>query len=113
MLDLSLATGSSIELTSFFCSLPKFDESQSEGHQGIIDRYDAFAAALQKLGLIGVWNLKPLLNGGEIKKILPNIPPGPIFREVMDEQQSWMTTHPCGSQEALEVHMKNVFVDFT
>lgn len=90
-----------------------FDESQSEGHQGIIDRYDAFAAALQKLGLIGVWNLKPLLNGGEIKKILPNIPPGPIFREVMDEQQSWMTTHPCGSQEALEVHMKNVFVDFT
>ena len=77
------------------------DESQEERRQGIIERYDAFAAALQQLGLIGIWSQKPLVNGGEMKQVLPNIPQGPGFREVMDEQDNWMTTHPGAGVEAL------------
>eukprot|EP00545_Synedropsis_sp_CCMP1620_P006828 CAMPEP_0119005512 /NCGR_PEP_ID=MMETSP1176-20130426/1765_1 /TAXON_ID=265551 /ORGANISM="Synedropsis recta cf, Strain CCMP1620" /LENGTH=700 /DNA_ID=CAMNT_0006957331 /DNA_START=484 /DNA_END=2586 /DNA_ORIENTATION=+ len=89
-----------------------FEESQEERRQGVIDRYDAFAAALQKLGLIGVWSRKPLIDGSEMKKILPNIPKGPIFREVMDEQQNWMTTHPGAAKDALAANLQDVFVEF-
>lgn len=89
-----------------------FEESQEERRQGIIDQYDAFAAALQKLGLIGVWTRKPLIDGDSMKAVLPNIPVGPGFREVMDEQQSWMTTHPGGGIDALSAHLREVFADF-
>lgn len=78
----------------------------------MIHRYDAFAATLQKLGLIGVWSRKPLLDGSDIKKILPTIPKGPAFREVMDEQQSWMTTHPGGAKDDLAAHLQEIFAEF-
>jgi tRNA nucleotidyltransferase/poly(A) polymerase len=90
-----------------------YSESQEELHQGIVDRYDAFALALQKLGLIGIWDRKPLLDGEEIKHaILPNLPRGPIFREVMDEQEDWMTAHPDGAKEALSKHLGEEFSEF-
>lgn len=41
------------------------------------------ARSIESMGLEGVWNLKPMLNGGEVKVVLPNIPRGPIFSEVM------------------------------
>ena len=88
------------------------DESQEEQRQGVIERFDAFAAALQQTGLIGIWNEEPLLNGGQIKAILPNIPRGPSFRDVMDEQSSWMIQHPCGSADALALHLLEAFPDY-
>jgi hypothetical protein len=53
------------------------------------------------------------MDGKEIKEILSNLPPGPAFREVMEEQEIWITTHPGGGKEALISHMKNVFAEFT
>jgi hypothetical protein len=85
------------------------DESREGHRQGVIERYDAFAAALQQTGLIGIWNEQPLLHGGEIKKVLPNIPKGPTFREVMDEQSNWMIAHPGGQVDALVTHLKAKF----
>ena len=101
-----------IFLLPSFLPVVKFEESQEERRQGIVDQYDAFAAALQKLGLIGVWTRKPLIDGDSMKAVLPNIPVGPGFREVMDEQQSWMTTHPGGGIDALSTHLREVFADF-
>ena len=46
------------------------------------------------------------------KEILPNIPKGPVFRVVMDEQECWMITHPGGSKEALVKHLRDVFIDY-
>jgi len=90
-----------------------YSESQEELHQGVVDRYDVFACALQKLGLIGIWDRKPLLDGEEIKKnILPKLPRGPVFREVMDEQEDWMTAHPDGNREALCKHLEHQFSEF-
>ena len=72
-----------------------------------------FACALQKLGLIGIWDRKPLLGGEEIKdNILTKLPRGPIFREVMDEQDDWMTAHPDGGKEALSKHLEKEFSEF-
>ena len=82
---------------------------------GIIAQYDAFAASLLKLGLIGIWDQKPIINGDEMRKshILPNIPRGPIFREIMAEQEKWMTLHPGGSIEYLIQYMRNKYPEYT
>jgi hypothetical protein len=88
------------------------DESQEERRQGEIERYDAFATSLQRIGLIGIWGEKPLLDGGEIKTALPRIPVGPLFREVMEEQESWMATHPGASADFLVKHLVETFPDY-
>jgi tRNA nucleotidyltransferase/poly(A) polymerase len=88
------------------------DESHGERRRGVIERFDVFAAALQQISLIGIENEKPLLDGGKIKKVLPRIQPGPAFREVMDEQVNWMTTHPGADAEALSSHLKECFPEY-
>jgi hypothetical protein len=79
---------------------------------GAIERYDVFSTALQQLSLIGIWNEKPLLDGQAVKKVLPGIPKGPAFRDVMEEQRAWMITHPGAPSEPLEDHLRLVFVEF-
>lgn len=88
------------------------NEVQEERRQGIIEKYDAFATALQEVGLIGIQNEKPLISGDALKRILTKIPRGPAFREVMDEQMEWMTAHPGSHAEALEDHLKLRFPDY-
>mmetsp|Transcript_16284 Transcript_16284/g.24636 ORF Transcript_16284/g.24636 Transcript_16284/m.24636 type:complete len:189 (-) Transcript_16284:72-638(-) len=89
-----------------------FEESQEERRLGLVQEYDTFAVAIQKLGLVGIWDRKPLMDGLEVKKILPAIPKGPIFREIMEEQDSWMTANPGGSKDALILHLQKVFCSF-
>lgn len=88
------------------------DESRGERRRGVIERFDVFAAALQQTSLIGIWNAKPLLDGERIKKVLPRIPRGPAFREVMDEQVNWMTTHPGAEADTLSSHLRECFPDY-
>ncbi|CAB9512863.1 Putative CCA tRNA nucleotidyltransferase 2 [Seminavis robusta] len=89
------------------------DESKEERRQGIIEQYDVFAAALQQIGLIGIWGAKPLIDGQEMKDVLPYIPRGPAFRDVMDEQERWIVTHPGASKEPLAQHLAAAFPEFT
>jgi hypothetical protein len=89
------------------------EQTQEEIVTGIMNNYDVFAAAMIQLGLIGIWNQQPLVNGGEIKStVLTHIPDGPVFRDVMDEQTEWMTIHPGGSREALIEHLRAMFPVF-
>eukprot|EP00594_Rhizosolenia_setigera_P017934 CAMPEP_0178961198 /NCGR_PEP_ID=MMETSP0789-20121207/13536_1 /TAXON_ID=3005 /ORGANISM="Rhizosolenia setigera, Strain CCMP 1694" /LENGTH=715 /DNA_ID=CAMNT_0020644931 /DNA_START=396 /DNA_END=2543 /DNA_ORIENTATION=+ len=88
-------------------------QSQEEIRRGIIAQYDAFAASLLQLGLVGIWKQKPLTNGEEMKKnVLKNIPKGPVFRDIMDEQVRWMILHPGGEKEHLNEHLKECFPEY-
>jgi hypothetical protein len=88
------------------------DESQEELRLGEIERYDVFATAMQRLGVIGIWNEKPILNGEQVKAVLPGIPRGPSFRDVMEEQENWMILHPGAGAECLIKHLQAKFPDF-
>lgn len=88
------------------------DESQEELRLGEIERYDVFATAMQRLGVIGIWNEKPILDGEQVKAVLPAIPRGPAFREVMEEQENWMILHPGAGSEFLVKHLQTKFPDF-
>jgi hypothetical protein len=80
----------------------------------MIQKYDHFAASILQLGLVGIWSQEPLINGKMItaEDILPNVPKGPAFRELMDEQTNWMTTHPGGTREGLVKHLREVFSEY-
>jgi hypothetical protein len=69
---------------------------------------------MMQLGLIGIWNQRPLLNGAEIidGTVLPNVPRGPMFRRVMEEQRTWMTSHPGGGRGTLADHLRSMFPEF-
>ena len=83
-----------------------------EMHNQIVAQYDAFAASLLQLGLIGIWDQKPIIDGDELKRaVLKKLPYGPVFRQVMNEQIEWMTLHPGGSKSALIFHIKSKFPD--
>ena len=88
------------------------EESQEELRLGEIQRYDAFATAMQRIGVVGIWEQKPLMDGKQIKKVLPAIPKGPAFRDVMEEQEKWMVLHPGAGEEFLVKHLEKTFPDF-
>ena len=88
------------------------EESQDEMRQGVMERFDAFAASMQQLGIAGIYNETPLLDGGAMKELLPRIPKGPAFRDVMEEQSIWMVSHPGAPVQALQKHMLQVFPDY-
>lgn len=88
------------------------DESQEDLRQREIERYDSFATAMQRIGLVGIWGQKPLLDGGDVKKALPNVPHGPVFRDIMEEQEEWSTLHPCASADIMARHLAKTFPDY-
>ena len=67
---------------------------------------------MQRIGLVGIWGEKPLLDGQAIKKILPNIPKGPNFRDVTEAQETWMTLHPGAGVDFLVKHLQEKFPDY-
>jgi len=91
-----------------------FEETHAEKRKGIIQKYDSVAATMLQLGLIGIWSQDSLIDGREMltEGVLPKTPRGPVFREIMDEQASWITTHPSGSKECLIKHLQEVFPEF-
>jgi hypothetical protein len=90
-------------------------EAPEEVAGEIVNSYNEYAAAMMQLGLIGIWNQRPLLNGAEITEdgVLPNVPRGPDFRRVMAEQTTWMMSHPGGGRGALAEYLRSVFPEFT
>lgn len=46
------------------------------------------------------------------KDVLKNIPRGPVFRDIMDEQVRWMILHPGGEKEHLNEHLKEYFPEY-
>lgn len=90
------------------------DQINEDLRQRIITQYNTFAAALVQLGLVGIWNQKPLIDGDQVKQqnILPRIKSGPMFREVIDEQVEWMILHPGADKQSLIKHLQMVFPAF-
>ncbi|CAB1119411.1 unnamed protein product [Ectocarpus sp. CCAP 1310/34] len=77
--------------------------ADKEEDAAVIAAYMSMAREIESMGLEGVWDLKPMFNGGEVKSILPKIPRGPVFSKVMDDQIKWMIANPEGTkEEALE-----------
>lgn len=83
-----------------------------EVRQSEIERYRSMVLAMQHLGVIGSWSAKPLLNGREIKAVLPRIPVGPAFGKVIQEQETWTMLHPGADTKDLAQHLVRTFPEY-
>ena len=109
---LSLIASPLLHPHSLPAPLPQVREAPEAVAIGIVENYNDFAAAMMHLDLIGIWNQRPLLAGGEITgdtTVLPNVPRGPEFRRVMEAQTRWLTSHPGGRRGALVEHLRSAF----
>ncbi|CEM20320.1 unnamed protein product [Vitrella brassicaformis CCMP3155] len=78
----------------------------------VISSYRAVKEAVEWFGLDGVWDKGPPLDGNAVKSVLPKLPKGPKFKEVMDEQVVWMLGHPEGTADECRAFIKERFADF-
>lgn len=56
--------------------------------------YDEFGKRIDEMGLDGVWEVKPAVNGNELMKLLPRLKKGPMIGNIMGEQIDWMIENP-------------------
>jgi hypothetical protein len=87
-------------------------ELLQEAEEREIGRYDALAAALVKLELERVWEEPPLVDGGQIMRVLGAVPKGPGFKQVVDAGWQWQLMHPEGTRAELEAWLKAEFPAF-
>ncbi|GMI19315.1 hypothetical protein TeGR_g7787 [Tetraparma gracilis] len=87
-------------------------ELLQEAEEREIGRYDALAAALVKLELERVWEEPPLVDGGQIMRLLGAVPKGPGFKQVVDAGRQWQLMHPEGTRAELEAWLKAEFPAF-
>ncbi|KAI0560435.1 Poly A polymerase head [Gracilaria domingensis] len=60
----------------------------------LVASYREFGEKVERMGLEGVWDLKPMIDGNELLKLLPNLKKGPILSRMMNEQIDWMIENP-------------------
>lgn len=76
-----------------------------------VDTYKQFKAKIDQLDMDGVWDIKPVVNGNELSKILPKMKRGPLIGRVMKEQVDWMVEHPGKAKEDVVDWIKTKFSD--
>jgi hypothetical protein len=88
------------------------DESMTQECRVFVDAYAAFERTIEEMGLEGVWDLKPLIDGRRLVSLLPNLPRGPLYRNIMDDQIEHMIKHPGISVEALEDWVRTMYKQY-
>jgi hypothetical protein len=83
-----------------------------EEDDAVIGAYVSLAKSIKVMGLIGIWELKPLLSGIDVLRLLPSLPKGPIFRDVMEDQISWMIMHPDLGPERIKGFLLEKYAEF-
>ncbi|GMH83952.1 hypothetical protein TrVE_jg10220 [Triparma verrucosa] len=87
-------------------------ETREDEENAEMQRFEALQAAIVELDLTNVAKLQPLLNGEEVKRILPGLPRGPGFRTVLDGQMKFMIMNPGVGREEVEGWMEEEFESF-
>lgn len=78
----------------------------------IVENYKRFQDAVEDLKLEDVWELKPLLNGADIFKLLPKLRRGPMVGEIISKQIEWQIENPQGSHADCVDWLKEAFAEF-
>ena len=87
------------------------DKRREQRRDDVIQQYNVLEKSISELGLDGIWLKKPIIDGDGLTSsdVLPNLPKGPAYREVLDEQSKWTTTHPGGKRASLVDYLRKIF----
>ncbi|TYZ63653.1 hypothetical protein PybrP1_006786 [[Pythium] brassicae (nom. inval.)] len=76
-----------------------------EQEQLVRTQYAAFTDAVAAHGLVGVWDLRPLLNGNEVVTEL-GATPGPAIKRLLDRILVWQLETPGGTRDECLAHFR-------
>ncbi|POM71173.1 tRNA nucleotidyltransferase [Phytophthora palmivora] len=82
-------------------------DDASDARAKVSERYNTFNSHIRDAGLVGVWELKPLLNGNDLVKQL-GVKPGPQMKELLDRILAWQLSNPEKTRDECMVHFKAV-----
>jgi tRNA nucleotidyltransferase/poly(A) polymerase len=77
-----------------------------------VNAYAAFERKVEAMGLEGVWDLKPMVDGRELQSLLPKLPRGPLYREIMDGQLDHVIKYPNTSKDAMQDWIYSTYKQF-
>ncbi|CAI5707903.1 unnamed protein product [Peronospora effusa] len=80
------------------------DES-ADSRASVSKRYFTFISHIRDAGLDGVWELKPLLNGNDLVKLL-GVKPGPQMKVLLDRILVWQLSNPRKSRDECIIYFK-------
>ncbi|EPR58804.1 tRNA nucleotidyltransferase/poly(A) polymerase family protein [Toxoplasma gondii GT1] len=64
---------------------------------------------IDAFGLADAHLQPPLCDGHRVKTLLKNLPKGPLFKEILDEQIKWQLAHPAGTAAACEEYLRTKY----
>jgi tRNA nucleotidyltransferase (CCA-adding enzyme) len=65
-------------------------ETLAKESEAVVAAYASFRAEVEAMGLDGVWDLRPLVDGRELAVMLPRVPRGPLIGKIMTAQADYM-----------------------
>jgi hypothetical protein len=68
-------------------------ESESESESDVISRYFLLERRLLRLGLEGVWDMRPILDGKALMQLF-KVKAGPVMGKLMEIQLQWQLQNP-------------------
>lgn len=68
----------------------KIPEALAKQSQAVVAAYANFRVEVDAMGLDGVWDMRPLIDGKELMKLLPKMPKGKMIGEIMGKQVDYM-----------------------
>ncbi|KAJ3342794.1 CCA tRNA nucleotidyltransferase, mitochondrial [Gonapodya sp. JEL0774] len=71
----------------------------------ILERYARFLEVVDALGVAGAWEMKPMLSGDDLVRVL-NRKPGPGMRDILAAVVSWQLRNPTGGKEECEAWVR-------
>ena len=108
--ELHACIDSVVDVKSTMAHADNMNDNSNDQKIDIISQYNAFGLSIMQLNLIGIWNMKPLIDGDELtKSVLVNLPRGPLFRDVLDLQWEYMVQHPGCNAEMVKQYLQNEF----
>lgn len=79
----------------------------------VVKTYDDFQQKVESLGLEGVWDVRPVVNGNELFKLLPSLKKGPMIGQIMKNQVDWMIQNPGRDKNDVIDWIKITYSEYT
>lgn len=87
-------------------------EISGSGCKVLMKKYMAFEEKVDSMGLDGVWDIRPMVNGNDLQKLLPNLQRGPLIGTIMNDQISWQMENPSKDDDDLKVWLKTKYAEY-
>lgn len=77
-----------------------------------VKTYQEFNKKVDNMGLDGVWDVRPVVNGNELFHLLPRLKKGPQVGIIMNDQREWMIENPGKGKDDVHDWIKTKYAEY-